>query len=128
MEDQSPAMTQGRTTQGPPMETTMLSHPPQPSAPPPTKRRGKSGKGRKGQSLAEFALMLPFLLMMIFMIIEFGRMFQSWVTLQNSARAAARYNSTGQVKYDIFDVPEGEPIDLIVLNTIVPCERSRRWY
>src|SRR5690606_30181511 len=72
------------------------------------------------------ALMLPFLLLMIFMIIEFGRMFQSWVTLQNSARAAARYNSTGQVNYDIFDVtvPEGAPQDLTVMNAVVPCDTN----
>lgn len=108
------------------METTTLSHPPQPPASPPMKRRGKSGKGRKGQSLVEFALMLPFLLLLIFMIIEFGRMFQSWVTLQNSARAAARYNSTGQVNYDIFDVtiPVGAPKDLTVLNAIIPCDTN----
>jgi hypothetical protein len=32
---------------------------------------------------------------MMFGIIEFGRIFQAWVSLQNAARAAARYASTG---------------------------------
>src|SRR4051812_48896404 len=51
---------------------------------------------RKGQTLAEFAITLPTLLLIMFGIIEFGRVFQAWVTLQNSAREAARYASTGQ--------------------------------
>lgn len=51
-------------------------------------------KGR-GQTLAEFAISLPLLLILVFGVIEFGRLFQSWVTLQNSARTAARYAVTG---------------------------------
>lgn len=51
---------------------------------------------RKGQTLAEFAITLPIVLILLFGIVEFGRIFQAWVTLQNAARAAARYASTGQ--------------------------------
>ena len=50
---------------------------------------GQSQRRHKGQTLAEFALTLPILLILTFGIIEFGRIFQAWVTLQNSARAAA---------------------------------------
>lgn len=50
----------------------------------------------KGQTLAEFAITLPILLLLLFGIIEFGRLFQSWVTIQNASRAAARYTVTGQ--------------------------------
>lgn len=60
----------------------------------------------KGQTLAEFALTLPILLLLLFGIIEFGRLFQSWVTLQNSARTAVRYASTGQYKEDRFNIEE----------------------
>ena len=52
---------------------------------------------RRGQSLAEFALTLPIVLLLMFGIIEFARIFQAWVTLQNAARTAARYAVTGQV-------------------------------
>ncbi len=52
---------------------------------------------RKGQTLAEFALTLPILLLLLFGIIEFARIFQAWVTLQNAARTAARYAITGNV-------------------------------
>jgi hypothetical protein len=59
-------------------------------------------KPQKGQTLAEFALTLPILLLLLFGIIEFGRIFQAWVTLQNAARAGARYASTGQYFTDRY--------------------------
>lgn len=48
------------------------------------------------QSMVEFALVLPILLMLIFGIIEFGRIFQAWLSVQNSARFAVRYAVTGE--------------------------------
>jgi hypothetical protein len=57
-----------------------------------------STRRRRGQALAEFALTLPILLLLLFGIIEFARIFQAWVTLQNAARTAARYAITGQVE------------------------------
>ncbi len=68
----------------------------------------RSAGRRRGQTLAEFALTLPILLMLTFGIIEFGRLFQSWVTLQNAAREAARYTTTGQfdeAKYSMDLLP-----------------------
>ncbi|MDY7040976.1 MAG: TadE/TadG family type IV pilus assembly protein, partial [Chloroflexota bacterium] len=53
---------------------------------------------QKGQSLLEFALILPVLLLMTFMLIEVGRIFQAYVTVQNAARIGARYAVTGQEK------------------------------
>lgn len=58
---------------------------------------------RRGQSLVEFALTLPILLMLMFGIVEFGRIFQAWVTIQNAARMAARYGTTGA--YDTTQFP-----------------------
>lgn len=82
-----------------------------------------SYKRRKGQTLVEFGLILPILLLMIFGIIEFGRIFQAWVSLQNAARAAARFASTGAVNYDIFAInDDGSAVDLQVLNQFVPCD------
>lgn len=73
---------------------------------------------RKGQTLAEFALTLPILLILTFGVIEFGRAFQAWVTLQNSAREAARYASTGAYNQDRF------PLNTSGVNdpdSVVPC-------
>jgi len=57
---------------------------------------------RPGQTLVEFSLTLPLLLLLLFGIIEFGRIFQAWVTLQNAARAAARVAITGEYDKDMF--------------------------
>lgn len=79
-------------------------------------------KARSGQTLAEFALTLPILLLLIFGIIEFGRIFQAWVTLQNAARAAARYATTGQYNEERYQLQlEYFPASPSDLNSIVPC-------
>ena len=49
-----------------------------------------------GQALVEFSLILVVLLMIIFVIIEGGRLFQGWITVQNAAREGGRYAITGQ--------------------------------
>ncbi|KPK19136.1 MAG: hypothetical protein AMJ70_09190 [Dehalococcoidia bacterium SG8_51_3] len=69
-----------------------------------------SGRKRepKGQALVEFALILLVLLGFIFIIIESGRLFQGWLTVQNSARSAGRYALTGQ-------------FDPTCLDTFPPC-------
>ncbi|MCS7250904.1 MAG: pilus assembly protein [Anaerolineae bacterium] len=51
---------------------------------------------RRAQGTVEFAIALPVFLMLVFMVIELGRVFYAWVTIENNARAAARYLSTGQ--------------------------------
>ena len=58
----------------------------------------------KGQALVEFALILIVVLLFIFIIIEAGRLFQSWLTLQNAARSAGRYAMTGQFETDCLFV------------------------
>ncbi|MDX1521613.1 MAG: TadE family protein, partial [Anaerolineae bacterium] len=50
----------------------------------------------KGQSLVEFALILPVLLMLLLGIIEGGRIIWAYVTVQNAAKNAARYAITGR--------------------------------
>lgn len=72
-------------------------------------------KRRQGQTLAEFAITLPIVLILMFGIVEFGRIFQAWVTLQNAARAAARYASTGQY-YD------SQYVMNLTLNSTIPSD------
>jgi hypothetical protein len=76
------------------------------------KQNPNSNKRNQGQTLAEFALTLPILLLLLFGIIEFGRLFQSWVTIQNAVRAAARYVVTG--RYDEIRYPS--------LDVVIPCK------
>src|SRR5262245_38062953 len=54
-------------------------------------RRGRGTAGAHGQSLAEFALVLPVLLLVVLLGLDLGRAFFSWVTLNNAARVGANY-------------------------------------
>ena len=52
------------------------------------------------QSMVEFALALPVLLLLVFGIIEFGRILQAWLALENGARFGVRYAVTGNFDPD----------------------------
>jgi TadE-like protein len=57
-------------------------------------RRSRIGEGceaRRGQSLTEFALTLPVILLLVLFGLDFGRVFLGWVTLTNAVREAANY-------------------------------------
>lgn len=58
-------------------------------------RRGCAGKGRRdlGSSLAEFALVLPVLVMLVFGIVEFGITFTKAQAIEAAAREGARLAS-----------------------------------
>lgn len=57
-------------------------------------------KNASAQSMVEFALSLPILLLLVFGIIEFGRMMQAYLALENGARFAVRYAVTGAFNTD----------------------------
>jgi Flp pilus assembly protein TadG len=48
---------------------------------------------KPGQSLVEFALMLPILLVLVLMIFDFGRAIYYYSALHNAAREGARYGA-----------------------------------
>ena len=45
----------------------------------------------RGQALVEFALILPILVLLLVMAIDFGRAFYGWVSIQNAARIGANF-------------------------------------
>ncbi|MEX1253831.1 MAG: TadE/TadG family type IV pilus assembly protein [Dehalococcoidia bacterium] len=57
-------------------------------------KRGR--KRQRGQAIAEFAMITPVLMLIIFGIIDISRIYNAWVTVQGSAREAARYGVTGR--------------------------------
>ena len=61
----------------------------------------KAKRAEKGQALVEFAFVGLVFMLFIFSIIEGGRLFESWITVQHASREAARWGITGQV-----DCPE----------------------
>ncbi|MDX2077928.1 MAG: TadE/TadG family type IV pilus assembly protein [bacterium] len=93
---------------------------------------------RRGQTLAEFALTLPLLLLLIFGVVEFGRIFQAWVTIENSAREAIRYTTTGQYDKERYDVNAllpctGDPLERgsrtqMIFDTDRPSDFVEVWY
>lgn len=60
---------------------------------------------KNAQSMVEFALIIPILLLLILGIIEYGRLFFAWITIENAARSGARYASTG--RYEIIFCEDG---------------------
>ena len=46
--------------------------------------------GRKGQELVEFAVMLPFLLIVLIGVIDLGRVFHASITIANASRSGVR--------------------------------------
>ena len=50
----------------------------------------KINNQRKGQSIVEFALLLPILLIIIMGIIQFGLILSGYITISNAAREGAR--------------------------------------
>ena len=56
----------------------------------------------RGQSLVEFALVLPLLIVILVMAIDFGRVYFGWVGLQNVARIGANFAAqyAGQTDWD----------------------------
>ena len=60
-------------------------------------RPRRRARGESGTAVVEFALVCMVFLLLVFGIIDFSRLFQSWVTVQHAAREGARYGSTGRV-------------------------------
>jgi Flp pilus assembly protein TadG len=61
-----------------------------------TSRCGSArARSEDGGALVEFALVVPMLLLLVFGIVDFGRAFQSSITLTNATREGARLGATG---------------------------------
>ena len=60
-----------------------------------TCRRVLPWSNSRGQSLVEFSLLLPVMLIMVFGIIDFGLGLRSYISLTNATREGARYAALG---------------------------------
>jgi Flp pilus assembly protein TadG len=56
---------------------------------------GRPRRGRHGQSLVEFAMVVPLFFLLLFGIIDIGRVLFVQMTLQNAVRQAGRFAITG---------------------------------
>ena len=65
------------------------------------RRPGRAGARPRGQSLVEFALLLPLVLFLMVAIADFGRLFNSMIAVESAAREAADYGAMqGKSKWD----------------------------
>jgi Flp pilus assembly protein TadG len=61
-------------------------------------------RSERGQSMTEFALVLPLLVLLLFGVIQFGIAFNNYITLTDAVRAGARKGAVARHLQD----PEGE--------------------
>jgi Flp pilus assembly protein TadG len=64
----------------------------------------KTVKDERGQTMTEFAFVLPILLVVLFGIVQFGIIFNNYVTLTDAARAASRKGAVSRNSSD----PKGD--------------------
>lgn len=89
----------------------------------------KSLKNDKGQSLVEFAILLPVLLLLLMGILEFGLILNSYLTINNSAREGARLGIVSGSNIEINSLinnisPNLDKTKLII--NITPLEEGSR--
>jgi len=60
----------------------------------------------KGTQMIEFALLLPFLIVLFASAVEMGRMFYTYTTLQKSTEVGARYLSTQLVTNGLYSTAD----------------------
>jgi len=61
---------------------------------PPTSATRRRARRSRGQSVTEFALLLPVMLAFLGLTIDFARVFQAWITVTSATRDAAEYAAT----------------------------------
>jgi len=86
-------------------------------------------KGQWGQSITEFALIAPLLLLLIFGIIDLGRYFYGYMQIQIAAQETVRLGGLGKTDAEIRAFAANytgitDPAKLIV--TIVPNDTTRK--
>lgn len=82
----------------------------------------------RGQATVELALVLPVLLLILFGIMEFGRVFSSYLILTNAAREGARLAAVGAsdtaIEQRVEDAAAGLDLNRLTV-TITPSESNR---
>lgn len=79
-------------------------------------------KDESGGTLAEMALTVPVLILLLAGVSEIGRYFQTYTTMAKSTRAAARYLSNHQ--YNNLEVTRAK--NLVVCGRLTSCTEAER--
>jgi Flp pilus assembly protein TadG len=85
-------------------------------------------KDRRGQALVELALIVPILLFLVLGVVEFGRLFNAYMTVQHAAREGARLGILGASDNEIRNRVLQNTVSLdpaLVSVAIAPSSSSR---
>lgn len=85
-------------------------------------------KSQKGQATVELALSLSILILLVFGIIDFGRIFHAYLTLENAGREAGRIASLGAEDTEIVNTAKQAASTLItdeITVTPTPAKDNR---
>jgi hypothetical protein len=74
------------------------------------------GERTRGQAMVEFALILPILILLLLLAVDFGRVFFGWVALNNAARIAA--NEAG-LHPDAWDVTPDATLQALYRQNVI---------
>jgi Flp pilus assembly protein TadG len=93
----------------------------------------KHMKNEQGQTMTEFTLVVPVLLLVLFGIIQFGIVFNNYVTLTDAARAASRKGAVSRNDSDPKGACEaagyaaGANLQNPGTDFVVSCSSSSGW-
>src|SRR6187401_3080262 len=79
---------------------------------------------RRGQTLVEFALVLPMLLVLLLGIADFGRVFQAGITIEAAARNAAEAAAQEYVQMvrnepdGVLELPDYQRLHAVALDAV----------
>jgi Flp pilus assembly protein TadG len=76
----------------------------------------------EGGTLAELAILLPLLAVMLAAVTEFGRFFQTYNTLTKATRSASRYLSN----HPLNDTEKAKAINLVVCGKLTACAANEK--
>jgi hypothetical protein len=82
---------------------------------------------RHGQAVTELALILPVLMLIVLLVLDFGHLFLGWVNLQNTARIGADYAATHPKAWSASPDPDAQARyeelirrDATTINCVLP--------
>lgn len=82
----------------------------------------------RGQAMVELAIIMPLLLLLVFGIVEFGRIYSAYITVNHASREGARAAAVGTddpgTKAVVSGAANGLPSDRLVID-ITPATRKR---
>ena len=88
-----------------------------------SRRFANFAQNENGGTLAELAILVPILVLMLAAISEFGRYFQTYSTLAKSTRSAARYLST----HPFTGAEQDKAKNLVVCGKLTACAQNERY-